>query len=585
MRLLLVLTLSALCLQLGTSAHALEDIIDSPMYRLPPLPAPPVDLVFSSRMKELWLRALKRPEVDMKLKAAETIALARQRGMKEREPFVAPLLAELNRADQVDTVRLAIARALIAVDARQAAADLFRQAETGTTELRQVIEPALARWNYLPARAMWLERLRQSRSEAPRSLLLAIECLGVVGEPQALPQLRAMVRDERVSAPLRREAARALPMLAADGLEMDADQLSAEAGPHGSVSRWAAAALLRRHRSPGALAILRRLAIDAEPAIAVLAGTRLLEIDAQLIGPYVAQYLGSEDPGLRSLGVDILQRLPSADHIHLLAERLNDVHPDVRTRARQHLLELAQKDGSIRAEGMRVLATGTWQGLEQAAILLAQLEHKPAWQRLAQLLAHERREVFVTAAWALRKLAEPLSLPMVHDFVAAKVKFRLSGKPPPDLARDWTDHQLAQLNQLLGQLRYRPAARLLRTFVPKGIALGGESRAAALWALGFIHENKAPPDLATELLERLNDVAGVPPEDARVRWMAAIALGRMKAANMLAGLKKLFDPPMPTEDPVHTACGWAIQQITGEPMRAAQPIQRSRRDWFLVPND
>ena len=49
-----------------------------------------------------------------------------------------------------------------------------------------------------------------------------------------------------------------------------------------------------------------------------------------------------------------------------------------------------------------MLATPRWRALEQATILLAVLDHKPAAPRLVDLLRFERPEVFVAAAWGLR---------------------------------------------------------------------------------------------------------------------------------------------------------------------------------------
>src|SRR5262245_34796729 len=77
-----------------------DPVIDSPMYKLPELPGPPVVLVFPEETKALWLRALERPEADMKCKAAEAVALAQRRGVKGLETTVAPLLAALEREGQ-----------------------------------------------------------------------------------------------------------------------------------------------------------------------------------------------------------------------------------------------------------------------------------------------------------------------------------------------------------------------------------------------------------------------------------------------------------------------------------------------------
>ena len=66
-------------------------------------------------------------------------------------------------------------------------------------------------------------------------------------------------------------------------------------------------------------------------------------------------------------------------------------------------------------------------GLEQAALLLAKLDHKPAADRLVELLKDSRAEVAITAAWALRVLAEPKSLPKVLDYFSDYSRVKPTG--------------------------------------------------------------------------------------------------------------------------------------------------------------
>src|SRR5690349_8418654 len=66
-------------------ARAYDEAIDSPMYRLPDLPGPRVVVEFPQGAVTLWLRALERPEADLKCKAADAIARARSRGVKGLE--------------------------------------------------------------------------------------------------------------------------------------------------------------------------------------------------------------------------------------------------------------------------------------------------------------------------------------------------------------------------------------------------------------------------------------------------------------------------------------------------------------------
>src|SRR5206468_4210980 len=113
------------------------------------------------------------------------------------------------------------------------------------------------------------------------------------------------------------------------------------------------------------------------------------------------------------------------------------------------------------AEATRVLAGREWRGLEQAAILLARLDHKPAARRLVELLKAERPEVFVTAAWGLRKLAVVETLPDALRQVEATLKGLTDKNAPPDPHAAYREHLLSQLIQFLGQQKYAEADALL----------------------------------------------------------------------------------------------------------------------------
>jgi HEAT repeat protein len=574
----------------AVSRGASDDVIDSPMYKAPDLPVPTVETIFQEEAKGLWLKALERPEADLRCKAAEALALAHRRGMKGLETTVAPLLAALDRADQHPTVRLAVARALITMEARDAAPSLFRQARSGSDDLRELVEPALARWDYRPARAVWLARLREP-AVPRRALVLAIQGLAAVREGEAAERLREMLLSDRTDGAIRLEAARALGSLRDDGLEEDAWRLADDASPRGTVARLAAASLLSRQRGASAVRLLQGLAEDREPAVAALAVARLLEIDPELLVPGVERLLASPEAKVRSCAVEVLLRRPSAKHIHLLGDRLDDPDPSVRVKARRSLRELAAKKewhDPVIAEATRVLATQQWRGLEQAVILLTQFEHKPAAGRLVELLPFERPEVYVTAAWGLRRLAVPETVPAVAAYVEAELKriLAVGGAPDPEDNRSrGIDHQLSQLNQFLGQQKYGPADAVLRRFIPfHADNLMPESRAAAIWALGVIHEGKNDPALAVALEERLNATDSKPPEDVRVRRMSALTLGRIRANGALSSLRARCPDQEPSENPVANACGWAIEQITGEAMHPPKTIKRPERDWFLTPH-
>jgi HEAT repeat protein len=336
---------------------------------------------------------------------------------------------------------------------------------------------------------------------------------------------------------------------------------------------------------------VQQLARGPEPAAAALAAGRLLDLGPEHAVPVLDRLLASPDAKVRLLGVETLRRLPDEKHVRSLADRLDDPHPDVRHKAREALRELAAKKelrGTVLAEATRVLGGRPWRGLEQAAVLLTQLDHKPAAQQLLVLLEHDRPEVFITAAWGLRKLAVPATLPKALAYAEAELKRRLAGEDLPnrrgaDMAM--IDHQLSQLNQCFGAQKYRPADGVLRRFIPRADRLlGPESRAAAIWALGLLHEGEEAPDLVGPLEARLQDMRSIPPEALDVRRMSAVTLGRIKAKGAVPTLR-VFYGGKPGDDPVNNACGWAIQGLTGQAVPPPGTVHKTQRDWFLVPHE
>jgi HEAT repeat protein len=566
------------------------EIIDSPMYKSPDLPRPPVEWVFPEGAKELWLKALERPEAELKCKAADAIARAYARGVKGFESFIPSLLKLIELPEQHPAVRLSVARTLIALDARNAAPRLFQELQTAEDDERDRIESALARWDYRPMRSDWLSRLAEPEPR-PRLLILAIQGLAAVREEKAVAPLRKLVLSDRTPQTTRLEAARALGLIRDNDLEKDAETLSA---PSTSiVARLCAVRMLARHSGPATVEILQRLALDTQPPVAADAVERLLALDANLVIPGIKQFTTSGDPRMRSFSVEALFRVPTEAHIALLSRMLDDAHPDVRGKSRQSLRELAArkewKDHVI-SRADESLTSPSWRGSEQAAIMLAQLDYKPAASKLVKLLDSDRPEVFVAAAWGLRKLNVPETLSGVIRHIEAR--FRQLNEPQTGAIFrlsmfEMVDHETSQLLQFIGVQRYAAADKLLRGFIPRptrGRLVGQESRAAAIWSLGLLYEGKNPPDLVGLLVERLNDTASRPPEDFRVRWMCAISLGRMKATAWVADLRRSQLHLEPSDDPVSNASGWAIEQMTGEKVPPARTVYKHERDWFLIPH-
>jgi HEAT repeat protein len=110
-----------------------------------------------------------------------------------------------------------------------------------------------------------------------------------------------------------------------------------------------------------------------------------------------------------------------------------------------------------------------------------------------------------------------------------------------------------------------------------------EARAAAAWALGLLHEGTPVAEIIPSLEERLKDEATplIGGDDRRIRRMCAVTLGRMKAKQALGTLRKFYVAGKPSLDAVNNACGWALEQLTGERMPPAGTVEVFPGGWFL----
>ena len=561
------------------SKSAAEDVIDSPMYHDPDVPNAHAVKAFPKGLAKLWIDALGRPEADYKCQAALAIALAHGQGMKELSAAIPALQREIEKSNLDPTVGLALAKALVALDARDSAPALLKLISTDAGELAEIIDPALTRWDYKPARAVWIEILGQAPPS--RRTLLAIQSLGVVREEKAAVRLRELAFSHDTPPAIRLEAARALGAIRTSGAEADAKSLAGDNSAHGVADRLVAVSLLRHHKGDETVKLLVSFAVDSEPTVAAIALARLIEIDPNLVQAVLDRVLANADANVRSRGVEVLFRIAGDAQIRLLGERLSDPHPDVRRQARRALFELAVKHREIVIQtAMKALAADDWRGQEQAAILLGQVDHKPAASRLLDLLNSRRGEVCVASAWALRKIDVPDTIPSIFAYFRQAVA--AGSNDERKLPAKYADQHLCQLAQFLGARLHSPAEPVFRGLVTNKRA-GAETRTAAVWALGRFHPGDPVPQIVRSTAGRLNAVGPGDMEPANLRRMCAITLGLMKAKDGLPTLRKYYVDQRLSLDTVNNACGWAIERITGERVPPGDVVEVMQRNWFLTP--
>jgi hypothetical protein len=566
-------------LAIGTSATAVirpESAMESDPQLTPPDPVK----IFPESNKPLWLQALARPEADLQRRVSETLADAHVfgfPGLVEARPVLIQIVsAEASHP----AARFAAARTLIVFDDKDSADVLFEASQQYGADMRQLIEPALAKWRFAPILNVWQKRL-EARDTRLRDLVLAIRGLREAGDKSCVPALLAFVHNPVSPAAIRLEAARSAGRLQAAGLETDAGRLMKPASAPIS-NRLCAAALLDRHDSAAAIAALLQLAIDVEPSVASAALARLNAINHELVLPIAEQSMRNDDANVRQQGVDAYVARPTPERVAFVAQLLDDPHTGVRASVRESLFRLAQQpelDAAIRPATSNVLANDGWRGQEQAALLLCALDHKPAATRLVQLLESPRDEVMIATAWGLRKLAVPETLPAILDKVARQTESRIKKQPAPNAL----DVQVGHLCEALGLMKYAPAEPLLRRYIPKDYSMGEMSRSGAIWGLGHLHAGIPDEPLAVLMVERLTEPPGMnPSEMMRVRFACAISIARMKAKSQAARIRKYLGPDE-IVDTAPLAIRWAYEELTGETLPPSRPAIISRAGWFLEP--
>ena len=529
--------------------------------------------------RELWIQALGRPEVDLQRMSAESIALAAAKevpGLNSANPSLEKIL---QGESTHSSARFSAARALIALDARSSAAALFAATQTSGSELRQLVEPALADWDFGPIKAIWRKRLEDKNTVRTRELILALRGLGQVKETSALPLLKAMTLDLTQISDLRLESASAAGQLTETGLEEDAERLIREKRGSRFVNCHCAIRFLTRHSNATAIRLFTELAADTEPSLAAASLQRLNEIDPALVLPLVPVALKNADANVRRQAARAYVSLPTVERIPALAGLLDDPHPGLRRQICSDLWDLSAKDelnAVVRSSALEILNQTSWRGQQQGALLLGMLEHQPAASRLVELLESPRNEVLVDAAWGLRKIADPLTIDPIIDKIQRQTVARKK------IFLEVIDVQVAHLFEACGRMGAKQAEPLMRTYIPKDLIMGERSRSAAIWALGWIHAGTLEESLGTLLVERINDQSMMPPESFLVKEHCIIAIGRMKGVKYAAEFRVPVEKETPN-DRMSLARRWAIRELTGEELPPPIASEAGPGTWFLEP--
>jgi HEAT repeat protein len=536
-------------------------------------------LTWPADLRRVWSEGLRHSDSQFRREVADSIRKAHLGGMPGLVALRDDLRAVLETAGEHPVTRTAAAAALVELDTRELADFLAGQTLLGPLPLRFVVEPALAKWDHLPSREVWLDRLRGGEAN-PELRRIAAQSLAQVGEPAAVEPLRNVLFSTHQGADYRLTAARALAVLNPPESLQWSRQLFAAPDSELSLNAQLAVELLAGASSPEAIELLDQYVRFPAPTVAGVAMRRLLDLDPARLLARAAETVNDRDANIREITLSALTDDPTPQSVKLLARGLLDPVPDLRRMARRALLSHAA-DPKLRqaviARCQQVMRIDSWRGLEQATIVLTELEQRQIKDRLIELVDHPRPEVQITAAWAIKHLFEPDDAPRLHDMARRVTDEIDSGQAA--ISRSFVQ---AHLMEALGVLKHRPAVEDLVRLVPKTAPYLVQSRAAAIWSLGFLLNPKQDAGLIRSLEARLADANSVPMEQPEVRAASAISLGRIGDPASLGELRTWYQTEGPNRE-VGRSSGWAVMQMTGEQLPEAQPYRQPIRNWSLEP--
>ncbi|WP_145416040.1 hypothetical protein [Planctomycetes bacterium K23_9] len=550
------------------------------MFERPALAVPKYEKLFPSGLMPLWIQTLDRSDAGLRRLTIDTLAIAHERGVADVQQAKAPLIELLSQPQQdLDTVASA-ARTLVVLESIEAAQSLADAAIERGSRIANIVEPAFAKWKSPVLKKNWIERLDQA-NVTDSMLLLAIDGVGAIGAKEADSALYRIAVDPDKQTTVRLRAAKALGAIGASQSLSRATQLAAS-DPSSKDSRVIAllvVAMLSSDKSPQAIELLGKLSADSNSVVQAASLKRLFEIDPAEVDALADNLVASPDVNVRRHCIRAMLDNPRRERIASIAPHLDDVNPTLRREVTTGLLRWAESKelrSEVIAQTMRVMQNDSWRSCEQACVVMAKLDHKPAGSRMVDLLGHRRGEVRVASAWGLTQLRDPQYLSDMLQHAEAVCDGFMNGQFNDSMPG--MSLQMAHLFVAFGDQMYAPANAVLRLYLPKNFDMGMEARSAGCWAIGLINAKEPSEELLSMLEGRFMDTNSMEPEDDGFRSMCAIAFGRMKLEDKLPDLRRSVGTGRCGQ-----ACYWAIEQMTGEKTPPIPVRRLVQEDWFLAP--
>ena len=572
--------------------EVIRDLEEWPIYSSPTIGRSTDKIVHSPGLIPLWLKALTSDELDLQRQVADTIVIAKRQEMEGLEEMLPGLMEILKQPDPHPTVLAAVCRAIIALDHQPAAPQLLALVKRDQPLLCQLIEPGLARWKDPEAIQVWRTRLEHPGRSLPLSLL-AVRCLQQVGDQASVEALESIAINPSMSISLRIEAARAVGALATEPRISSVDKLKAAGwdGDQRWFNRLVAAWLLAPSPANGVqqqqvLPLAEELALDEEGSVAEVALGSLMSWNVEQVAMLAPQVASHPHPQVRATIAQALLDQVNPDRVSLLVGFLDDPFKPTRVVVRDGLIELlADKivGPAVAEELASVRSRHSWRGLEQQVWIMVAVPRVADEKWITRHINHPRPEVFISAAWAVRRLkitaALPTMLVRVKAAEAQMINLNLDLTPYMDDMME----QVCHIFQAFGEMKYKPAERM----VVKSIGLNSplypfQVRASAAWAIGVYYEGNPDKRIVGILEGRVAHELPQPPEGVIVKRMAAVSLARMKSVESIPLLERYFYSS-PPNDYLKWTCAWALGELGKEMDEEPSTIEVFSSNWFLEP--
>ena len=517
------------------------DHLPARMYMLPEFTEPVARVVLPDDFVPMFVRVLSgKYDNELHRDAARSLERVANEKLADPDQFKDALHSRLQDTDDRAVVNACV-MALVASDDSTAAELLSKYCTSEYEGLAIHIEPKLAEWKNTSIIERWQQRIKEPLNYTHQMTALACRCLGEIGDASSVDTLVQLVLDDRSQMTVRQAAAKAVGRID----PAKAGKAAAELISGGIPRRVLAASFLETANSNDSFQLLLQLCDDSESAISSRAWFTLQNLNPSLLVGKLPQGIVHPDANIRGSAISVMQQLPTLERCEWLMNMLADEHLYVRNNARIALHQISNRDSELKSRILSLCGStvqdesSSWQDLEQSMLLLGQQSHSEYQAACIPLLKHARNEVMVTAAWLLHLMPQAALSSDIAAHTQKQWNYMKEQPVPAEIPRrDATSIQLMFLFHHGASTADKAMEGVCREMFSKDAPTVPETRAVALWALGYINAGRDDEKLRGRFVERVFDDSPVNPEHPTVKSGSAYSLGTLGMKNSIADLNR-----------------------------------------------